>query len=70
VEEAESGLITLVLDRPARGIGLVATGGPGEEVFRIVRAQLFGPDAAEVATREQDAWTAWFARHAARGVTS
>ena len=70
VEEAESGMITLILDRPARGVGLVAAGGPGEELFRIVRAQLFGPDAAEVATREQNAWTAWFARQPAREVTS
>lgn len=61
VEAVGDGLVTLVLERPARGIGLVGVGGPGgEEVFATVRAQLFGPDAAEVAAREQPAWSSWF----------
>jgi uncharacterized protein YndB with AHSA1/START domain len=70
VEEADRGMITLVLDQPARGIGLVAAGGVGDQIMTLVRAQFFGRDAPQIATREQDAWTAWFARHAARGVTS
>ena len=54
-------MITLLLDDPARGIGFVDAGGPGDEVFTIVRAQLFGPDAAEIAAGEQEAREAWFA---------
>ena len=53
--------MTLVLDTPARGIGLVGAGGAGDETFVTVRAQLFGPEAEEVAAREQAAWKAWFA---------
>jgi uncharacterized protein YndB with AHSA1/START domain len=61
VEETDGRMITLLLDEPTRGIGLVAVGGPGDEAFTMVRAQLFGPDAPEVAAREQSSWTAWFA---------
>lgn len=64
VEEAGGRMITLVLDEPARGIGFVGAGGPGDQVFVFVRAQLFGPDAAQVAAREQAAWKAWVAEHA------
>lgn len=61
VERAGEHMMTLVLDTPARGIGLVGAGGPGDETFVTVRAQLFGPEAEEVAAREQAAWKAWFA---------
>jgi uncharacterized protein YndB with AHSA1/START domain len=61
VEEVDETMITLLLDQPGRGIGCFAAGGPGDEIFTIVRAQLFGPDAAEIAAREQKAWEAWFA---------
>jgi uncharacterized protein YndB with AHSA1/START domain len=64
VEKAGERMLTLVLDEPAPGIGLVAAGGPGEQVYVFVRAQLFGDDAAEVAAREQEAWTAWLAGRA------
>lgn len=61
VEAVRDGLLTLVLERPARGIGLVGVGGPGgEEVYATVRAQLFGTGAADVANREQPAWVSWF----------
>lgn len=70
VEAADGAMITLILDHPARGIGLIAVGGPGDEVLTLVRAQLFGAQAAEIATREQNAWTAWFARSGARSATS
>jgi uncharacterized protein YndB with AHSA1/START domain len=65
VEKAADGMVTLLLDEPGRGIGLIGVGGPGDEVFVLVRAQLFGPDAAELAAREQEAWKAWFARRKA-----
>ncbi|HSJ61514.1 MAG TPA: SRPBCC domain-containing protein [Jiangellaceae bacterium] len=61
VERAGEHMMTLVLDTPARGIGLVGAGGAGDETFVTVRAQLFGPEAEEVAAREQAAWKAWFA---------
>jgi uncharacterized protein YndB with AHSA1/START domain len=66
VEKAQGPMMTLILDQPARGIGLIAAGGPGDEVFTIVRAQLFGPDSEEIATREQKAWEGWFAARSAR----
>ncbi len=60
VEDVGDGIVTLVLDEPARGIGLIGVGGPGgDELFVTVRAQFFGPDAAPVAARQQDAWKAW-----------
>jgi uncharacterized protein YndB with AHSA1/START domain len=65
VDEAGGRMIRLVLDEPARGIGFVAAGGPGDQVFVFVRAQLFGPDAAQVVAREQPAWKAWVAERAA-----
>jgi hypothetical protein len=65
VEEAGERMVTLVLDEPARGLGLIGVGGPGGEVYIVVRAQLFGCDAAGLAAREQEAWKAWFARRAA-----
>ena len=70
VEESDGQMITLLLDEPARGIGLIAVGGPGDEVFTMVRAQLFGPDARELARREQKSWTAWFAAHGADAARS
>ena len=62
VEEHAERMLTLLLDEPARGIGFVGVGGPGDEVFAFVRAQLFGPEAKEVAAREQDAWRELLAR--------
>jgi CDP-diacylglycerol--glycerol-3-phosphate 3-phosphatidyltransferase len=46
------------------GLGLVAAGAPGDEVYLVVRAQLFGSEAAEIAARQQESWDAWFAGHA------
>lgn len=60
VERAGDHMITLLLDEPARGIGLIGAGGTGEETFMTVRAQLFGQGADQVATREQRAWKSWF----------
>jgi hypothetical protein len=61
VEHAAEHVMTLVLDTPARGIGLIGAGGVGDEVFVTVRAQLFGPEAAETAAHEQAGWKTWFA---------
>ena len=64
VERAGDRMVTLVLDEPGRGIGIVAAGGPGEDVYVFVRAQLFGDDAAEIAAREQEAWSRWLPQRA------
>jgi uncharacterized protein YndB with AHSA1/START domain len=64
VERAGGRMVTLVLDEPARGMGFVGAGGPGEQVYLFVRAQLFGDDAAAVAAREQEAWTTWLGERA------
>jgi hypothetical protein len=61
VERAGEHMVTLVLDTPSRGIGLVGAGGIGEETFVTVRAQLYGPEAPQIAAREQSEWKAWFA---------
>ena len=64
VERSGERMVTLVLDEPTRGLGFVGAGGPGEQVYVFVRAQLFGDDAAQVAEREQEAWTTWLAGRA------
>lgn len=61
VEQAGEHMMTLVLDAPGRGIGLIGAGGAGDQTFVTVRAQLYGPGATEIAAREQTAWKAWFA---------
>lgn len=64
VARTGDGMLTLLLEHPARGIGLVGAGGAGEQVFVTVRAQLFGPDAAGIAAREQSAWRDWLGQWA------
>lgn len=59
VEEAGEGMLTLTLERPGRGVGLIGVGGAGDDLFVTMRAQLFGPDAAAVARPAQDAWRTW-----------
>lgn len=63
VERAEERMLTLVLDEPAPGLGFLGVGGPADEVFTIVRAQLFGKGTGAVAAREQPAWKAWMDEH-------
>jgi len=70
VDTAEGTMITMVLDEPAPGVGFIGAGGAGEEVFTIVRAQLFGPEAAEIAAHQQTAWESWFAGRRAHSATS
>jgi uncharacterized protein YndB with AHSA1/START domain len=63
VERVEERMLTLVLDEPAPGVGFLGVGGPADDVFTIVRAQLFGEGADAVAAREQPAWKAWMDEH-------
>jgi uncharacterized protein YndB with AHSA1/START domain len=62
VRKEDRGLLLLV-DEPAPGLGLIATGGPGEQIGVYLRAQLFGDGAAEIAARDEPAWRAWIAEH-------
>jgi uncharacterized protein YndB with AHSA1/START domain len=62
VERVRDGILTLILDTPGGGIGLVAAGGPEAEPSAFVRARLFGADAAAIAEREQQAWEEWLSR--------
>ena len=59
VQEAEPGIVTLLLDEPAPGLALVGAGGPGDEVYTFVRAHLFGDGARAIAARDEPAWQAW-----------
>lgn len=63
VEQVGDGMVTILLEEPAPGVGLVGVGGGGEDVFATVRAQLFGPEAEMVAAREQEVWKAWLTDH-------
>jgi uncharacterized protein YndB with AHSA1/START domain len=52
-------MVTLRLDEPAPGLAFVGVGGPDDDtVYAIVRAQLFGSDAAAVAARDEPVWRA------------
>lgn len=65
VQQMTDGILTVLLDEPAPGLGLLAAGGPGDEVYIFLRQQLFGPGAGEVASRQQDVWQQWLAAHTA-----
>jgi uncharacterized protein YndB with AHSA1/START domain len=54
--------LTMVLDEPAPGIGVLAVGGPGDEVYKTVSLSLFGDRAAAVAARAEPEWQAWLER--------
>jgi uncharacterized protein YndB with AHSA1/START domain len=54
--------LTMVLEDPAPGIGVLAVGGPGDEVYKTVSLSLFGDGAAEVAARVEPEWQAWLER--------
>ena len=50
---------TLLIDEPGPGIAFLGVGGPGgDQVYSFLRAQLFGPDRAAVAARDEPAWRA------------
>ena len=50
-------MVTLRLDAPAPGLAFVGVGGPDDEtVFAILRVQFFGPEAVELAARDEPVW--------------
>jgi uncharacterized protein YndB with AHSA1/START domain len=64
VERAAPNMLTLLLERPARGIGFVASEPAGDgSAHASVYAYLFGEGAAEAAARDEPAWRAWMQRH-------
>jgi uncharacterized protein YndB with AHSA1/START domain len=63
VERVDDEMVTLRLDEPAPGIGIVAAGGPADVTFTQVAAVLFGDEAEAIAAREQSAWQAWMNEH-------
>ena len=59
IARAGDSQISLLLEKPARGLGYLGAGGPGDQVFFFVRARLFGDGARELAAREEAAWERW-----------
>ena len=52
-------MITMRLEEPTPGIGFVGIGGPDDEtVYAVFRTYFFGPDAADLAARDEPAWRA------------
>jgi uncharacterized protein YndB with AHSA1/START domain len=51
--------LTLRLDSPAPGVGIVAVGRVADAVYTQLSASLFGDGAGVVAAREQPVWEAW-----------
>ena len=55
-------MVTLRIDEPAPGLAFVGVGGPDDDtVFAILRAQFFGPGAADIAARDEPVWRALIA---------
>lgn len=55
--------LILKTDQPAPGLAWLATGGANEtHTNMMVHLNLFGPDADEIAAREEPRWFAWLAQ--------
>jgi uncharacterized protein YndB with AHSA1/START domain len=63
VERVAPNMLTLLLERPARGIAFVVSEPAGGGSAASVYAYLFGDGAAEAAARDEPAWRAWMQRH-------
>jgi uncharacterized protein YndB with AHSA1/START domain len=59
VEHADDHNLTLRLEQPAPGVGIVAVGAPADVVYTQLSASLFGSGAEAIAEREKPAWEAW-----------
>jgi uncharacterized protein YndB with AHSA1/START domain len=62
VERFQSRLMTLLLDAPSRGIGVVGTESFDGKGFPMVYLYLFGAGAEEAIRREAAAWRQWIER--------
>jgi uncharacterized protein YndB with AHSA1/START domain len=64
VERSEPNMLTLLLEKPAPGVGFVVAEPAGDgDAHTSVYAYLFGGGAEEVAARETPAVRAWMQRH-------
>lgn len=63
VERVAPNMLTLLLERPARGIAFVVSEPAGGGSAASVYVYLFGDGAAEAAARDEPAWRAWMQRH-------
>jgi uncharacterized protein YndB with AHSA1/START domain len=62
VERFQSRLMTLLLDAPTRGIGVVGTESFAGKGFPMVYLYLFGAGAEEVIRQDRAAWEEWIKR--------
>jgi uncharacterized protein YndB with AHSA1/START domain len=63
-ERVTDHMLTVLLEKPAPGIGFVAAEPAGDgSAHASVYLYLFGDGAAEAAVREEPAWRAWMGRH-------
>lgn len=62
VQFTEPGILTLLLDEPAPGLGMIGAGGAGDEAYAVVRAHLFGDGTPAIAARDEPAWQAWLGK--------
>jgi hypothetical protein len=62
VERFQSRLMTVLLDAPSRGIGVIGTESFGDKGFPMIYLYLFGAGAEEAIRRDQPIWQAWIER--------
>ncbi len=59
LERFVSGLMTILLDAPTRGIGVIGIESFGDKAFPMVYLYLFGPAAEPLLARDEPAWNEW-----------
>ena len=59
-------MLTLLLDQPAPGIGLVAAEGQAEQSYLSVYLYLFDEQGPALIERDQPRWKEWLERHFAQ----
>jgi uncharacterized protein YndB with AHSA1/START domain len=67
VVEAEPWRLSLVVDEPAPGTAILAAEGDGDQVGVSVWLYLYGPEASQVAARQQSLWQEWLTGRASAG---
>jgi uncharacterized protein YndB with AHSA1/START domain len=60
VSRVDDGSVSVLLEEPARGLGYIGAGGPGDQVLAFVRARFFGDGASAIAQQAEAAWEDWF----------
>jgi uncharacterized protein YndB with AHSA1/START domain len=62
VERFAAGLMTLLLEAPARGVAVIGTESFGDKAFPMLYLYLFGAEAEALVARDAPAWNAWLER--------